>query len=89
MKKEGVTPTNSYPDDAKVAKKLAKVVGDDTLEKAYFDGDVAGLEKELDAKQGKGTYQKLVTAMQKDPPDYAKANKLLEPRKPAGGKKTK
>jgi len=75
--KSGYEPSSSYPDDLEVTEKLAEVVGDDAIEKAYFDGDTAGLQSALDKKKGVGTYNKLVSEMNKTPPNYSDAKGLL------------
>lgn len=72
----GYKPSSSYPDQLAVVRKLAKTVGDSTIEGAYFDGDVAGLKTKLNkAKNDDTTFDKAVDAMKND--DYATASGLV------------
>lgn len=47
-----ITRGDFYPDQHKSVKRLAEVVGEDTLAKAYFDGDVDAVKWKVDRKKG-------------------------------------
>lgn len=74
-KKAGFKPSSSYPNDLAVIQKLAALVSDGPIEKAYFDGDVDGLKTALDAKKEDGTFDSLVVHMKAE--SYADAGGLL------------
>jgi uncharacterized Zn-binding protein involved in type VI secretion len=73
----GIDRSNIYTDEVGAVNKLAGVVGDDAIEKAYFEGDVDGLKNSVDKKLGEGRWDAYKTAMANE--DYAAANKALEP----------
>ena len=53
---------------------LVTAVGEDTVKRAYFDGDVSALRQKLDAR-GAGTWDKWLDYM--DKADYKAANRLM------------
>jgi type VI secretion system secreted protein VgrG len=80
-KKEGIAKTRAnYEPNYKTTSALATLVGENSLCKAYFDGDIDQLKKAVDAKQGAGTWDKFVK-LTKDK-KWKEASALLKPSKP-------
>jgi len=77
----GFEPSSSYPDELRITQKLAGIVGDSVIEKAYFNGDVDSLKTALDDNKGAGTFDEVVAAMKAE--DYGKAGTTLDTGVPA------
>jgi hypothetical protein len=78
VSKVGYAPTSSYPNQLAVARKLAAIVGDEKIEKAYFEGNVDGLKAALNSAKKASSFDDLAAAMKQDPPDYVKADDALK-----------
>ena len=72
----GFTPSSSYPQELKIAQKLANLVGDTAVETAYFDGDVGAIKESVDGAKGLGVFDEIVDAMMND--DYGRAKNTLD-----------
>jgi hypothetical protein len=59
------------------ARRLAAASSRDAVARAFFSGDVAGLETAIDAAKGAGTFGRWVGFMNRSTPDYASADALL------------
>lgn len=71
----GFTPTHSYPNQEAVIQKLVAIVGEETLCKAYFNGEVAALKSAMESNC-KGTWDEFKAAM--DAEDWTLAKAKLE-----------
>jgi hypothetical protein len=70
--------SHSYPNQEKVIRRLVKRVGADTIMKAYFNGDTAGLKQAVDDKC-RGGWDKFKEAM--DQAKWGKAKRRLRKKK--------
>jgi hypothetical protein len=61
--KEKLPARTNYEDQFKEIEALVGVVGDDKMRAAYFNGDVEGVKKALDAAAGAGAFDRWVAAM--------------------------
>jgi hypothetical protein len=71
----GQTPTHSYPNQEGVIQVLVATVGEDKIMKAYFNGEIEALKKEVDSKC-KGSWDAFKAAMDKD--EWLKAKGLAK-----------
>jgi hypothetical protein len=68
---------NSFLQEFTSATHLVTAAGEQTVASAYFDGDIAGLERSIDARKpdGKGTWRQWLRHL--DDRDFKAANALL------------
>lgn len=65
----------AYDGEVAVVQKLSGLVGDDTIERAYFQGDTDSLRQHVDADLGEGAFDDICDALEKN--DYHKADKRI------------
>lgn len=61
----------AYPQQQKVVEMIASRVGDRNLARAYFGGNVAHLQKQLDSQIGAGSFRRIVRAVERGRHDDA------------------
>lgn len=64
-----------YDDEYAEVNALVEICGEDVLRRAYFEGDIAGLESAIDTARSAGTFATWVAAMQAE--DWAAARAAL------------
>lgn len=67
--------TDLYDDEYAEVNALAEICGEDVLRRAYFEGNIAGLQSAIDTARSAGTFAAWVAAMQGE--DWAAARAAL------------